>query len=795
MKQYPMIKFVILFIIGIVIQNYLIIPFFPLLIIVLLSIILLIFIKFFNLNFTTLIILILVISTGALYYSSRNIDTTEYPFAKTKLTKSIAYGTVEEISLKYDGKFNLIISTDSLLLKGQKSELNILLRCNIKDKDRSKLERKYDKLGVGQKVRIKGTINKARGERNPGEFDYYKYLTTKGISATLYAGSVGYIKIEDGTTNLIFNSIFLARKNISDQIEKIYNETAGSLLKGLILADRSEIDYRVKESFINSGVIHVLAVSGLHVGFIVLIFLFLFNRTNIYVRVILTITGLVLFLLVTNHPPSVFRATIMASVMLLTFLSNRNYNAVNSLSIAALTLLIIDPNELFNPGFQLSFSAVLSILLLYPLLGKWIKELDLKNNFAKYLLLFSAVSFAAQLGTLPFTLIYFHKLSVISLLANILVIPMIGVIVSLGILSLIVSTFWTWGALIFSSANMLITDFLFFLVSMLGELKISHFFIGNFSVVDSILYYLFFIGFLYALKHFSNRIALSLLFTLAVLNSFIYLHIDDEELLPRGKFSVLMIDIGQGDGILLKFPNEEYGLIDAGNSTPTFDNGERVIAPLMKQLGVEKIDHAFVSHMDSDHYKGFNYLVKNGLVAKIYKSKLDTNLSKDIEFEHLLNENKIEVEYYSRRSIDFGNARMYILNDTTNSEYNRFDTNNKSGVYKIIHGKNTFLFVGDAEKRAERLLTKTYGEFLQVAVLKAGHHGSKTSSSPEFISFVDPEIALISAGIGNNFNHPSPEVIRRFQKAQISIDRTDEEGAIIYNSDGINLIKIDWRDN
>ncbi len=795
MKQYPMIKFVILFVIGIVIQNYLIIPFVPLLIIVLLGIILLIFNKFFNLKFTTPIILILVLSTGALYYSSRNIHTIEYPFAKTKLTKSIAYGTVEEISLKYDGKFNLIILTDSLSLKGQKSELNILLRCNIKEKERSKLEKKYNELGIGQKVSIKGTINKARGERNPGEFDYYKYLTTKGISATLYAGSVGYMKIEDGSTNPILNSIFLARKNISDQIEKIYNKTSGSLLKGLILADRSEIDYRVKESFINSGVIHVLAVSGLHVGFIVLIFLFLFNRTNIYVRVILTITGLVLFLLITNHPPSVFRATIMASVMLLTFLSNRNYNAVNSLSIAALILLIIDPSELFNPGFQLSFSAVLSILLFYPLLGKWIKELDLKSNFTKYLLLFSAVSFAAQLGTLPFTLIYFHKLSVISLLANILVIPMIGVIVSLGILSLIVSTFWTWGALIFSSANMLITDFLFFLVSTLGELKLSHFFIGSFSFVDSVLYYLFFIGFLYALKHFSNRIALSLLFILAVLNSLIYLHIDDEELLPEGKFSVLMIDIGQGDGILLKFPNEEYGLIDAGNSTPTFDNGERVIAPLMKQLGIEKIDYAFVSHMDSDHYKGFNYLVKNGLVAKIYKSKLDTNLSKDIEFENLLYENKIEVEYYSRRTIDFGNARMYILNDTTNSEYNRFDTNNKSGVYKIIHGKNTFLFVGDAEKRAERLLTKTYGEFLQVDVLKAGHHGSKTSSSPGFMSFVDPEIALISAGIDNNFNHPSPEIIRRFQQAQISIDRTDEEGAIIYNSDGSNLIKIDWRDN
>jgi len=256
----------------------------------------------------------------------------------------------------------------------------------------------------------------------------------------------------------------------------------------------------------------------------------------------------------------------------------------------------------------------------------------------------------------------------------------------------------------------------------------------------------------------------------------------------------MMIDIGQGDAILLKFPNGKYGLIDAGNATPTFDNGERVIAPLLKKLGIDKIDYGFISHIDSDHYKGFLYLIANGFISKIYKPRLDTSLAKDVRLEKLIRDKKVELEYYSKKSIDFGNARMYVLNDTTNSTYKHFDTNNKSGIIKIVHGKNTFLFVGDAEKRAERLLVKTYGKFLDVDILKVGHHGSKTSSSELFIDYTKPKIALISVGLGNKFKHPSKTVIDRYNSRDIEIDRTDIEGAIIYQSDGKRLTKINWKD-
>ncbi|MEN8194532.1 MAG: DNA internalization-related competence protein ComEC/Rec2 [Bacteroidota bacterium] len=792
-----MIRFVIFFIIGILVQYLFELPFVVLSISAGVTLLLVLGFYFYKTSLKlvlTILVALMIVLVGSLYYSSRTLTKTEYPFDKTKLSKSLVYGKIKSISLKHEEKFSMIIAVDSMNRKGNSYLLKENFLCNVKEKNPRSLNKLYNKISIGNSIRIKGTINRPRGERNPGEFDYAKYLQTKDISAIIYAGAANKVKISDDETDAFFNSIYIARKEISNSIETIYNERTSGLLKGLLLADRGEIDYRIKESFINSGVIHVLAVSGLHVGFIVVIFLFLFSRTNIYTRSILTIVGLILFLLITNYPPSVFRATIMAVVMILVFLSNRNYNAINSLAIAALILLIMDPSELFNPGFQLSFSAVLSILILFPLLQKWIIDLNISNSYLKYLLLFIGVSFSAQLGTLPFTLIYFHKLSIVSLFANILVIPMIGIIISLGIVSLTVGAVWTWGALMFSSANMLVVDILFTVVDYFGQLKISHLFIEGFSVLDGVLFYIFFLIFLWSLKRFTDGYAILVLSIILVGNSIIYLQLDDKELLPDGKLSLMMIDIGQGDGILIKFPNGKYGLVDAGNATPTFDNGERVIAPLLKRLGIDNIDYGFVSHMDSDHYKGFVYLISSGYIAKVYKPRLDTSLSKDIKFEKLISENNVDLEYYSKRFIDFGNSRMYILNDTTNSTYNSFDTNNKSGVFKIVHGKNTMLLVGDAEKRAEKLLLKSYSTFLDVDLLKVGHHGSKTSSSETFLEYVKPELALVSAGLDNKFKHPSPVVIDRYNKRNVKIHRTDLEGAIVFQSDGKNITKIDWKD-
>ena len=268
--------------------------------------------------------------------------------------------------------------------------------------------------------------------------------------------------------------------------------------------------------------------------------------------------------------------------------------------------------------------------------------------------------------------------------------------------------------------------------------------------------------------------------------------LDDKNLLPDGNFSVMSIDIGQGDSFLLKFPDNTFALIDAGEATEYFDNGERVVIPLLNRLGIDKLNYAFITHLDSDHFGGSISIINNYYLEKIYKPKDEVSI-KDSIFEDMINYFNLDMHYYSTHSFELGGVKVYILNVTSVTCCRDFDFNNNSGILKIVYGNNSFLFVGDAELEAEEYLISKYDEFLKADVLKVGHHGSGSSSSPEFLDKVDPDIGIISAGLMNKFNHPSPKVIKRMQNREIKIFRTDREGAVILTSDGSSISKIDWR--
>jgi len=790
MKDYPLIKYVLFFVFGILGANSFSFPFQYIFSSFVIITIIAILLQIKKNKFSAFLFLLSSILFGSVYSSICDNGNVQYPFEKTKISKTVISGKIENIELLHNNEFKLLISTDSVNINDSAIALHTKIQCNISSEANKKLEKLYDKLAIGNKLKLIGTLRKGRDERNPGEFDYYKYLQSKEIAGILYVREIKNVIQTDFSVNLFYNSIFEARKWISNRIDKLHNRETASLLKGLLLADRSEIDYRTKESFINSGVIHVLAVSGLHVGFIVLIFMFLFSRVSIYPRTILIIIGIICFLLITNSPASVFRATIMIVVMFMVYLSNRKYSSLNSLAIAAFILLLINPAEIFNPGFQLSFSAVASILIVYPILSSKIKT---ENKALKFLLLFSAVSFSAQIGTLPFTLIYFQKLSIIALFANLLVIPIIGIIVGLGVLTIFVSIFSTILAIYFGSANMLATNILMEIVNFTGTQQFSFLFIPNFSIIDGIIFYVYFSVIIYSIQKFNNIYASIILYLLIGLNLYFILQIDDKQLLPDNLLSIVMIDIGQGDGIFIKFPNGKTALIDAGNANLDFDNGERIITPLLRRLSIKQIDYGFISHVDSDHYKGFLYLIKNGWIKEIYKPQIDSSQQKDLDLEQIINDCEVKLNYYSKTKMSFGNVRLYILNDTTNYEYINFDSNNNSGIIKIIHGNNSILFVGDAEKESERLMINEYGKFLKSDILKIGHHGSKSSSSQVFIDQVSPKIGLISAGLNNSFGHPTKLIIDRFTSSDVKLYRTDLEGAIIFQSNGKLFTKINWR--
>lgn len=796
MKDYPFIKFAIIFIIGIISDKLFQLNSSAYLIIILSLIVILflinLLIKNQNKNIISSFTLILIIFFTGSFVADTGAYKIDSPLVKYQKEKNVKlFADVDNIELAKSYEIVFTVNVDSIFIDNKIIVNEDKIICKFRG-DSLQRYQLYEQLNPGNKIFLTGTYQKGREKRNPGEYDYNKFLKSKGITGLFISYDSDSVKIIDQNKNTFKSILFKTRKSIDKVIHDLHQPQTAGLLRGLILADRSEIDFETKNDFINSGVIHILAVSGLHVGYVLIIFILIFGRLGIYPRSILTIIGLILFMLITGVPPSVFRATLMAIIIIIAFLSNRSTNIINSISIAAVIILIFNPSEIYNPGFQLSFAAVLSIALLYPSIQKSVYRLKLNKKWLEYILLFLGVSLSAQIGTIPFTLSYFSKLSLIALLTNLIVIPAVGVIIGIAFITLLVGSFSYSIAIYFASANDLITKLMTDLIGYSGKLSFSFLWVRNYSLYDSLIFYFVLILLFITLKRIDKYYFKIISVIIAVIGIVFLSRLDDKKLLSDDKLNVLMIDVGQGDSFLIKFPNGKTALIDAGEANPFIDNGERIIIPLLDYLGVDKIDYGFISHLDLDHYGGFVSLLYHNRIGEIFRPKPDSS-DKSIRLEKYLDKLKIKRTSYHLDSLKLGNTILAIYNDASNTIFDNLSSNDKSGFMKIIYGRTSFLFVGDAEIPAERYYLQKFKKEIDADVLKVGHHGSKTGSTEEFLNAVSPKIALVSAGIKNKFKHPSEIVLQRLKNLNSKIYRTDLLGAVLLQSDGDTIKYIDWR--
>ncbi len=730
---------------------------------------------------------------GMLLFQFQNRGEVKYPFPQQFVKDVKMVGRISSIEIKRKKDFKFKIETDSIITESDKVAGKFTIICRVKADDKKGFLNLYYNLNPGNVVSIKGVYNRGKGTRNPGEFDYQAYLRKQGVTGFLSIKNPEDVKILNSEKSTFSSWLFSVRKNIADKIDELQQPQTVGLIKGLVLGDKSEIDNETKIEFINSGVAHVLAVSGQQVGFIAVIFIILFGRVNIYFRTILTVLTLIFFLLITGLQPAVLRATIMAFVVFAASVSGREINAWNTISIAALIILLIDVNQLFDPGFQLSFVAVMATIGLYPYFSAWLKELNLKSKISKGLLVMFFMSLAAQIGVLPFTNYYFGKISIVSLLSNLFVIPAISVILANAILTLFVSMISIQVAAIFALAGDGITALLYYVIKISATQDFSFIRVPNFSIQDAVIFYGFLFFLIFALRYANRMFTKLVLIFFVVANTIVFCSLDNKDILPGGRLSVMMIDVGQGDAFLIKLPDGETMLIDAGSSQFNYDNGERVIIPLLDYLGISTIDYGFISHMDTDHFAGFVSLVNQNRVREIFKPDTDSTDKNDFYFEQLLALKNIPVNFYRDTNMVSQNSRIFLLCDTHKSPITDFKINDRSGIIKVVYGKNSFLFVGDAHLKMENYLTSRWNNFLNSDVLKLGHHGSKTSSGENFLNFVTPEISLLSVGEQNKFGHPSQIVLERLMKLNSKLLRSDEEGAVILQSDGDQFKKINWK--
>ena len=678
----------------------------------------------------------------------------------------------------------------------------------------------------GKIYRIHGMLSLPEPPRNPGEFDYAAYLRMRDIHALLRADADSIRLINKEMHEDPLHAIARAtREWCTDVFNRFVGGEEGDFLRGLLLGDRSGVDPDVRSAFINAGVIHVLAVSGLHVGIIAAIVFALLDvfRLHRTAKALATIVALTFYVTLVGAPPSAVRAGIMTSAIVLASAIERKTNSLNTIAAAALIILIIDTFSIFNVGFLLSFAAVIGIVTLYkPLRGMFGRHAVTGLPWIAPVFDLLAVSVAAFIGTFPITAAYFSRVSIIAIVANLFVVPWVGLVAAAGVSLLSFAAVTKSIAVYYAAAAQFLTSVLLKFVTAAGGLPFASLHMNAFHLGWAIVFYIASFTIIMTPRgDMAKRLILIALF-LATAIMWMSLLLPGSITKQDGNLTITFLDVGQGDAAFIRFADGKTMLVDAGPKTFTYDAGEKVVIPFLKREGISHLDVVVTTHPHSDHLGGIPAVLRSMPVGEVIDPGQVTNTKLYCEYIHLIQE-----KHLRRAIIRAGEkievtptARVYVLSPTnrfvsTDSDASYSHLNNSSIVLKILYGKTSMILSGDAEREPESQMVAAYGDFLRSDVLKVGHHGSITSSSLPYVKAIfsgydnngpvqsmadgdsrkwaEQKYAVVSVGKYNKFNHPSEEVLTRLRLLGTDVSRTDENGAVVFRSDGYTIKPVHWR--
>ncbi|HMQ68596.1 MAG TPA: DNA internalization-related competence protein ComEC/Rec2 [Ignavibacteria bacterium] len=676
------------------------------------------------------------------------------------------------------------------------------IRCAIRKNMFSKTEENPPGLFAGDKIILKGKLSEPAGKRNPGEFDYRRYLEIHDIYKTFYANGYNNVTVVSGNNlNFLYQKIiFPAKQYVLRIIDKFYDSDEASYLKGLVTGERSGISEDMKNDFVNAGVMHLIAVSGLNVAYIIIFVMLTLSvlRVSLLPKIIITISFLIFYCIFTGSSASIVRASIMGIIVLTALLIERKILFYNSLGVAAMLILLFDPKQLFDAGFILSFSATFSMVILYTRFEQlFLTRLSgygsplKKFTLALMVLLFT--SLAAQIGTIPITANYFGRISLISLLANVIAVPLANLSLAIGFLQIFLSVISDNLSSLAAETNGLLLSCQLSFIKWCASLEFAFIKVRDFNYADMIFFYGTVI-LIFTIKSRREIYARILLCFLLAGGNFIF----NFEMTKR--LRITFMDIGQGDCALIQTPDGSNILVDCGQISFTSDSGERTIIPYLERCGISRIDLLVITHLHMDHIGGINSILKNIEVGKILDSGQKYNTGFISTMDSLIKVKNVKREVVSSGDHidDMKDIRMYFLYPGNNYRYKdlnyqKENLNNGSVTFILKYGDTDFLFTGDAEKESEEVMVRQYSDFLKSDVLKAAHHGSITSTTIPFILKTKPELAVISCGKYNKFNHPSDIILKRLETSGAKVFRTDTDAAILMESDGKDIEIIDWK--
>lgn len=669
-------------------------------------------------------------------------------------------------------KVSYVISTEEVTLKGEKMQINGQIRLTTLNDT--------DFIQYGREIEVYGRLNIPKGKTNPGAFDFKNYLNQSKISATVFANERN-IKIKDGYNGNFAVKYGLAlRDSIIGVINKSLPPSQASLLNAILLGYKSGLGEDVERMFRGAGLAHVIVVSGMHVGYILLGLVVFFRkcrlkRTFANIIIIAVLWG---YALITGLGPSVVRAVIMASVFLTGQIIKREADALNSISFAAFIILLYNPALLFSVGFQLSFISTISIILFY----KNILKLLTNRIFPQYLTDVISLTLSAQIGVLPVIAFYFNEISLVAVISNVLIAPVIGIITILGMAMAVLGQVHILFSLLIGLCNNTLLSFVLFVSDKTSGLPFATVRVITPSILFMGIYYICILYFLWykprhkvkLLPKQNAVIGVSILFIILI-NLFI----------PKG-LEVVFLDVGQGDCAFIRTQGGKNILIDGGGYINREDDsniGDDIVVPFLLDYGVTKLDVVAVTHGHIDHTQGLEPVLESFDVSNFIIP--DVPVSEGLEeLLSIAGERNINIESCNKGDIIYLDKKTHfeVLHPKKDFYISESPLNNNSLVLKLYYENVSILFTGDIEKEAELVLIDDKAP-VGADILKVAHHGSATSTSLEFLQNVEPLVAVISVG-KNNFGHPSDEVLELLEKEGIHVLRTDKDGAVIVKSKG-----------
>src|SRR3990172_7240049 len=646
-------------------------------------------------------------------------------------------------------------------------------------------------LGFGDTIRLSSRLYRPRGFKNPGAFDYPSYLAAQGIYGTAAIKNAGRIKLVHRGRGMF--------RTIQDWRERIHGSflasTAGAgsaILQAMVLGEEGGLTDEMRDRFMAAGVTHIISISGSHLGMVAVIcfgliralmFLMperLYHRLTIHadpkkIAAWLTFALVIFYTALAGGQAATLRSLMMISAALFALILDRENGLMHSLAIAALLILIVSPQAVFDISFQLSYLSVLSIAYVVTLWNSLqIKAEGVFQKLRNSAILLVIISLSTSLATGPLVARYFNQVSLAGVISNMIVVPFAGmVVVPLGLGSGILSLFTHHLPL--ATANQAAANAFVAVVSSFSRLPFSEFHLPAPSVFWLLVYAVFLVScagyvrsrLLYWFKPFETSAGVSKARVAVIAGSGAVLLLSLVlALFPGHRGRISFIDVGQGDCALIELSSGKNILIDGGGTYDNrFDIGRRVVAPFLWNKGIRKLDLVVLSHPHPDHMNGLRYLAGKFPVSEMWVNGQDPgtagyrNLKRTVE-DRGTRCRTVEAGAKTKR---IGDADVRVLHPAPGlperGKKAYITENNRSLVVRMETEGKGFLFSPYIEAGAEATLVRKDGHDLKCDLLKVPHHGSKSSNTGAFVSMTNPEIAVVTVGEGNRYRQPSEDIL------------------------------------